>query len=146
MTARDLPTVIETLRLHQSRLEQMGVVHAAIYGSLARGDANAASDIDVVVEIDPEKKIGVCGFVGVLQYLQDLFGPDVDIIERRGSLHLCATECSENACMPFRTARDRLADILPNTDLAAASRTRSASALRRYAGRSTASVNEKIAR
>jgi len=36
----DLQCVLETLRAHESDLRRLGVVHAAVFGSVARGDGN----------------------------------------------------------------------------------------------------------
>ena len=49
-----LSDVLETLRIHGSELRRFGVSHAAVFGSVARGKAGAASDIDVLVELDEE--------------------------------------------------------------------------------------------
>ena len=48
----DLRSVLETLRAHEADLRGMGVSHAAVFGSVARGDAGSGSDIDVMVELD----------------------------------------------------------------------------------------------
>jgi hypothetical protein len=47
MTAA-LNDVLQTLRAHESELWLLGVSHAAVFGSLARGEASADSDIDVL--------------------------------------------------------------------------------------------------
>jgi len=80
MTRDDVLTV---LRQHRTELEAQGVTHAALFGSLARGEEKADSDIDIMVEIDPEAHIGVWGLSGVILYIQDLFEYAVDVSERR---------------------------------------------------------------
>ncbi len=80
MTRDDVLTV---LRQHRAELEAQGVTHAALFGSLARGEEKADSDIDIMVEIDPEAHIGLWGFSGVILYIQDLFEYAVDVSERR---------------------------------------------------------------
>jgi UTP:GlnB (protein PII) uridylyltransferase len=55
MDASPTPTaeqVIATLRDHAAELRQAGVRHVSLFGSLARGEASPASDIDLVVELD----------------------------------------------------------------------------------------------
>jgi uncharacterized protein len=49
MTAA-LNEVLRTLRNHESELRHLGVSHAAVFGSVARGEATAGSDIDVLVD------------------------------------------------------------------------------------------------
>ncbi|WP_298745203.1 nucleotidyltransferase family protein [uncultured Brevundimonas sp.] len=75
--------VLTVLRQHRAELEAQGVTHAALFGSLARGEEKADSDIDIMVEIDPEAHIGVWGFSGVILYIQNLFEYAVDVSERR---------------------------------------------------------------
>ena len=41
----------------RSELRSRGVTHAALFGSRARGEARADSDIDIMVEIAPEAAI-----------------------------------------------------------------------------------------
>lgn len=75
--------VLTVLRQHRTELEAQGVTHAALFGSLARGEESPDSDIDIMVEIDPEAHIGVWGFSGVILYIQNLFEYAVDVSERR---------------------------------------------------------------
>ena len=60
----------------------MGVVHAGIFGSLARGDAGAGSDVDVFVVLDESRHLSVYDFVGIQHYLQDVLSKRVDVVER----------------------------------------------------------------
>jgi predicted nucleotidyltransferase len=49
----DWEEIIATLRLHQAELHRRGVRHAALFGSLARGESRRTSDIDILIELDP---------------------------------------------------------------------------------------------
>jgi uncharacterized protein len=53
-----LPDVLETLRAHESDLRRLGVSHAAVFGAVARGEAGAESDIDVLGELDEDRPMG----------------------------------------------------------------------------------------
>ena len=53
-----LDDVLEMLRTHESELRRLGVSHAAVFGSVARSEARADSDIDVLVELDPDQPHG----------------------------------------------------------------------------------------
>lgn len=78
---RTLPEVIETLRRHEGELRRRGVAHAAVFGSVARGEATAASDVDVLVDL--ERPIGVYAFAGIGLFLGDLLGTSVDVANRK---------------------------------------------------------------
>jgi uncharacterized protein len=63
----------------------VGVLHAALFGSVARNQSNRASDIDILIDLEPDAPIGVFEYVGITQYLADLFPNPVDVANR-GSL------------------------------------------------------------
>ncbi len=49
--------VIAKLNEHRAELQQLGVVSASLFGSVARGDETAASDIDIAVKLDPSTSL-----------------------------------------------------------------------------------------
>ena len=55
----DLQYVLETLCAHETDLRRLGVAHGAVFGSVARGEAHAQSDIDVLVELDESRPMGI---------------------------------------------------------------------------------------
>jgi predicted nucleotidyltransferase len=75
--------VIATLRAHEPELRNLGVRHAALFGSVARNQATPASDIDIMVDIDPEAPIGIYEYVGIIHYLSDLFPVPVDVANQK---------------------------------------------------------------
>jgi predicted nucleotidyltransferase len=51
-----------------------------LFGSLARGDSSADSDIDLLVEFEnPDLQLSK-RFFGLLHYLEDVLGRDVDLL------------------------------------------------------------------
>jgi hypothetical protein len=52
----------------------------ALFGSVVRGEATEASDIDILVEVDPS--IGL-RFVTLAERLEQLLGHKVDMVSRR---------------------------------------------------------------
>ena len=74
--------VIATLRAHEQELRHRGVLHAALFGSLARGASTPASDIDILIELEPTAPIDLFDYIGITHYLADLFPARVDVANR----------------------------------------------------------------
>ena len=79
MNARD---AIATLRRHEGALRARGVAHAAVFGSLARGDTHPDSDIDILVEFEPGAEGTVYDYIRFKEYVAGLFQGPVDVIDR----------------------------------------------------------------
>ncbi len=76
--------ILDRLRDNEGALRQRGVAHAALFGSLARGDERPDSDIDILIEIAPDAPIGLFQYVGIVHFLEDLFPARVDVANREG--------------------------------------------------------------
>lgn len=80
MTAR------ETLTRHRADVlrlaAQYGATDIRVFGSVARGDADESSDIDLLVRMTPGRSVFDIG--GLLMDLQDLLGRRVDVVTERG--------------------------------------------------------------
>lgn len=79
----DLQYVLETLRAHETDLRRMGVRHAAVFGSVARGEAAAESDIDVLVDLDENRPIGIFEYARMKLYINELLKGPSDVVNRR---------------------------------------------------------------
>jgi uncharacterized protein len=80
---RQLEDVLETLRLHKDELRRRGVAHAAVFGSVARGEATDASDLDVLVDLDPDQRISYFDYAGIVLHIETLLGHDVDVANKK---------------------------------------------------------------
>lgn len=78
-----LQDALEILRAHETDLRRLGVTHAAVFGSVARGEARADSDIDVLVELDDARPIGVFEYARLKLYVGQLFSGSGDVVNRR---------------------------------------------------------------
>jgi predicted nucleotidyltransferase len=78
----DRTAVIATLRAHQPELARAGIRHAALFGSVARGDARADSDIDVMIEFEPDAVPDVFTYVAIKDRIAGLFPVRVDVVDR----------------------------------------------------------------
>jgi predicted nucleotidyltransferase len=59
-----------------------GASNVRIFGSVARGEADPKSDIDLLVDLEPGRSIFDLG--GLLMDLQELLGQNVDVVTERG--------------------------------------------------------------
>ena len=59
-----------------------GAYNVRVFGSVARGEADSKSDIDILVDMEPGRNLFDLG--GLLMDLQDLLGHDVDVVTERG--------------------------------------------------------------
>jgi predicted nucleotidyltransferase len=75
---------LETLRRSERALRGRGVKHAALFGSVARGNHRPDSDIDIMIEIDPDARITVFDYVDLKEYIAGLFSDPVDVVNREG--------------------------------------------------------------
>ena len=73
---------LETLRRSEQALRERGVKHAALFGSVARGSNSSGSDIDIMVEIDPDARMTVFDYVDLKDYICALFDEPVDVVNR----------------------------------------------------------------
>ena len=79
----DLKYVLETLRAHETELRRLGVAHAAVFGSVARGEERAQSDIDVLVELDENRPMGIFEYARLKLYINELLDGPSDVANRR---------------------------------------------------------------
>lgn len=78
MTKED---ILETPSKAKSELqEKFKVRKLALFGSYARGEQRADSDVDILVEVDPS--IGL-EFVTLAQKIETLLGVNVDLVSSR---------------------------------------------------------------
>jgi uncharacterized protein len=77
-----LDEAITVLRAHEADLQGRGVRRAAIFGSVARNEARAGSDVDVLIELDPRSGLDVFSYSALKQYIAGLFAVNADVVNR----------------------------------------------------------------
>jgi predicted nucleotidyltransferase len=78
-------TVIETLKAHEAELKRLGVEHLYLFGSTARDEATADSDVDLFFD-HPEGSLGLYELMDVKEAASRILGCKTDIMTRR-SIH-----------------------------------------------------------
>ena len=64
---------------HSEAIRAYGVKRCGIFGSVARDETRDASDVDILVEFEPNKKT-FRNFMGLADYLEELLGRPVDLV------------------------------------------------------------------
>jgi uncharacterized protein len=72
--------VLRVLRGHEPELRQRGLTHLALFGSTARGDLGPASDVDLLIEVDPTRRFGLFAFLDLKNDLAGSLGRPVDLV------------------------------------------------------------------
>lgn len=70
--------IVAKLRAHQEELKSRGVKSLAVFGSAARDELTAKSDVDIIVEFE-----GPATFDGYMEakfFLEDLLNHSVDLV------------------------------------------------------------------
>jgi predicted nucleotidyltransferase len=82
---RSRSELLALLRDHEADLRARGVETVTLFGSLARGEATAASDVDLAVRPGPGFSRGGFDHFGKFEALREhlaaLLGCDVDLVE-----------------------------------------------------------------
>ena len=73
--------VLTILSEHRAEIEAIGVKSLAIFGSVARDEAGASSDIDVLVEFNPPATYDA--YLRLKSLLEKVVGRHVDLVTRR---------------------------------------------------------------
>jgi len=96
----DTQDAIATLRSYEADLRARGIRHAGIFGSVARGENRPDSDLDIIIDIEPEAHVTVFDYVGLKEYVAGLFDGPVDVVSRDG-LKPHVRAATENAIYAF---------------------------------------------
>ena len=57
------------------------VVKAWLFGSFARGEETPESDVDILVQFDHGRPIGLLHYAGMWREIEELIGRKVDLVE-----------------------------------------------------------------
>ena len=75
----DKSSVLETLRQHEPELQAAGILHLRLFGSVARGESSAQSDVDLMADFDHSKRLTLFDMARLENRLSDLLGGKVDL-------------------------------------------------------------------
>jgi predicted nucleotidyltransferase len=72
--------IVATLQAHENELRRYGIGHLSLFGSFARGDADAASDVDLAVEFDPAARMDLFRLPALERRIAEILGRRVDLL------------------------------------------------------------------
>src|SRR5271154_2112270 len=75
--------LLSLLASHRKNIKEFGVKQLGLFGSFARNEQLAESDIDFLVDFEPEQ-YKYRNFINLVYYLEDLLGRKVEVITRNG--------------------------------------------------------------
>lgn len=72
--------VIAALRAHEAELRAAGVLRLSLFGSVARGDDEHRSDVDLAAEFDPTARTDLVRLAALERRMAELLGRRVDLL------------------------------------------------------------------
>jgi len=76
----DRDQVIQKLQVNRGLLKEFSVRSLAVFGSVVRGEARPDSDVDILVEFEPDARIGLFAFARLQRRLSEILGRPVDLV------------------------------------------------------------------
>jgi predicted nucleotidyltransferase len=76
--------IISTIRTHKSELSKFGIKEIGLFGSYAREEQSAKSDIDILIDFEPAKE-SFDNYMAVYDYFEELFKNEkIEIVTKNG--------------------------------------------------------------
>jgi uncharacterized protein len=75
--------IIAAIKGRSEVIKAEGVTKLALFGSRARGDQRPDSDIDVLIEVEPDASFSILNLIGVEHIIQDATGLQTQATMRR---------------------------------------------------------------
>jgi len=91
---------IELLRRHEARLKRLGVDGLYLFGSTARDEAGAGSDVDLFIDYE-KGKLGLFELMEVKEIAASILGVQVDLTTRDGLHRLLRPQIEDAALRVF---------------------------------------------
>jgi predicted nucleotidyltransferase len=70
--------VVRVLRAHEAEIRARGVTRLRLFGSMARGEAGPESDVDLLIEVDPQAQFTLVELAGLERFLSDVLDRSVE--------------------------------------------------------------------
>lgn len=80
----DKAVAIARLKPFEPHLRERGICALYLFGSTARGEADAGSDLELLFDYDPTAHFTLFTQAGLIQELSERLGTRVDLVAREG--------------------------------------------------------------
>ena len=82
MTTRE--NILETLKSNKPKLTKFGIRSVGLYGSFVRGEQSSESDIDLLIDFEPEKE-NFDNFMAVCDLFEKIFKDEkIEVVTKNG--------------------------------------------------------------
>lgn len=89
--------VVKSILRIAARLRSRGVKSLSLFGPVARGDATFESDVDVLIDVEPNAPFSVLDQAGVQIVLENALGHAVDVVLRESlRSEICETALADS--------------------------------------------------
>ena len=92
---------LRRLRERADVIQAMGATSLYVFGSAARDEATARSDLDLFIDYDRDSRFNAFDLVGIKQYLEHELGVDVDVTTRDGLHPMLRADIERSAVRVF---------------------------------------------
>lgn len=79
MKVQNKAEILKLLSDNNNQLRSYGVMKVGLFGSFISDNQNEDSDVDLLVEFDPKRKI-FKNFMNISKFTEELFGRNVEIV------------------------------------------------------------------
>ena len=76
--------ILTALATLEKPLRERGLKSLAVFGSVIRGEARTDSDIDVLVDVEPDVRFSLIDLVALKDFLEDRLNRKVDVVTKSG--------------------------------------------------------------
>jgi predicted nucleotidyltransferase len=76
--------ILATLATLEKPLRERGLKSLAVFGSVIRGEARTDSDVDVLVDVEPDVRFSLIDLVALKDFLEDRLNREVDVVTKSG--------------------------------------------------------------
>jgi predicted nucleotidyltransferase len=92
---------VRAIKEHADDIRAFGVSHLYLFGSTARGNAEADSDVDIFVDLRRRAKFSLFDLMELRDYLGRLLGARADVFPRQGLHRVIRRDVEREAVRVF---------------------------------------------